>query len=428
MARVLVEHLAGKRRGERQELAGDRIRFGRHPDNEVAFDPFADLDASTWHAELRKEDGGWVVVDLNSSNGTFVDGKSGPRVPIRAGGRHKLQFGKGGPECALTIVDAAIPDTRGSSSEPRLMGPDTVAGIVRQAVQNAESRTSRRMALAVAGVSIVMIGVLAVILIRDARKKPIASAPPPPPPEDPGPRIAATNEHAVYLIAYADAAGKDPNDKALCTAFAVRPDLLATNAHCVDRIQRGPSEKQRFYAAQNKGDERHDIIASWRADGYRGEGGLSTDVGLVQVSPPMSQTVVLASKDRLAGLVTGTRVYLLGFPAVVASPGSPVASFLDGTIGRVTNFGGNIDPDSGNNLVVQHNAATSPGVSGSPIFDSRGEVVAINVGQTREVYPSGVDPATGMKQEPPAGVTPGVNIAIRIDALFPLLQKHGGNQ
>ena len=81
--RVVIDHIAGSRRGQRQEFpATERVRFGRHPDCEVSFDPHRDIDASSRHAELRvatnaraatdEMSQGWVLVDLGSSNGTFI--------------------------------------------------------------------------------------------------------------------------------------------------------------------------------------------------------------------------------------------------------------------------------------------------------------------------------------------------------------------
>jgi hypothetical protein len=106
--RVVIDHVAGSRRGQRQELAADhRIRFGRHPDCEVAFDPHRDIDASTRHAELRPIGGTWVLVDLGSSNGTYVDGHRATEAPIAAGSATMVEFGSGGPRLRLFVGDAA---------------------------------------------------------------------------------------------------------------------------------------------------------------------------------------------------------------------------------------------------------------------------------------------------------------------------------
>ncbi|MGQ0824234.1 MAG: FHA domain-containing protein [Actinomycetota bacterium] len=50
----------------------DLVRIGRDEENDVALD---DLLVSRSHAELRRDVGGWVLVDLDSHNGTFVNGR-----------------------------------------------------------------------------------------------------------------------------------------------------------------------------------------------------------------------------------------------------------------------------------------------------------------------------------------------------------------
>ena len=54
-------------------LPAQAMRIGRTPDNDLIL---ADLDVSRHHAELRKSPtGSYEIVDLNSHNGTFVNGK-----------------------------------------------------------------------------------------------------------------------------------------------------------------------------------------------------------------------------------------------------------------------------------------------------------------------------------------------------------------
>jgi pSer/pThr/pTyr-binding forkhead associated (FHA) protein len=115
---VVIDHIAGSRRGQRQEFpATSRVRFGRHPDCEVSFDPHRDIDASSRHAELRVGEAqrssateevsqqAWVLVDLGSSNGTYVEGhrvtetRVTPNIPIA------IEFGPGGPRIRLLVGD-----------------------------------------------------------------------------------------------------------------------------------------------------------------------------------------------------------------------------------------------------------------------------------------------------------------------------------
>lgn len=122
--RVVVDHVAGSRRGQRQEFAAatKRVQFGRHPDCEVSFDPHRDIDASTRHAELRSVEGGWVLVDLGSSNGTYVEGRRVTEIPITRNQAVHIEFGSGGPRVRLFIGDdgevAALPTPQLESRRP----------------------------------------------------------------------------------------------------------------------------------------------------------------------------------------------------------------------------------------------------------------------------------------------------------------------
>src|SRR5215813_5288201 len=106
--RVVIDHVAGARRGQRQELSADaRIRFGRHPDCEVSFDPHRDIDASSRHAELRTVAAGWVLVDVGSSNGTYVEGKRVTETQVTQNAPIHVEFGPGGPRIRLFVGDEA---------------------------------------------------------------------------------------------------------------------------------------------------------------------------------------------------------------------------------------------------------------------------------------------------------------------------------
>jgi ABC transport system ATP-binding/permease protein len=56
------------------------LRIGRAADNQVVV---ADLSVSRYHAELRRDQrGGYTIVDLNSHNGTFVNGQRVGSAPV----------------------------------------------------------------------------------------------------------------------------------------------------------------------------------------------------------------------------------------------------------------------------------------------------------------------------------------------------------
>jgi len=58
--------------GRRTVLAGSRFVIGRSRDSDLTLD---DPNVSRRHAELRKENGAWVVADLASTNGVKVNGR-----------------------------------------------------------------------------------------------------------------------------------------------------------------------------------------------------------------------------------------------------------------------------------------------------------------------------------------------------------------
>jgi len=133
----VIDHIAGSRRGQRQEFPADkRVRFGRHPECEVSFDPHRDIDASSRHAELRVVEPpgtGWVLVDLGSSNGTYADGHRVTETPIALAAPVAIEFGPGGPRIRMFVGDdkeiAALPPAPVEITRPSWLAPAIVGGI-----------------------------------------------------------------------------------------------------------------------------------------------------------------------------------------------------------------------------------------------------------------------------------------------------------
>jgi pSer/pThr/pTyr-binding forkhead associated (FHA) protein len=57
---------------KRTVLSGSRLLIGRSRDCDI---PVEDPNVSRRHAELRFEDGRWVIADLGSTNGVKVNGR-----------------------------------------------------------------------------------------------------------------------------------------------------------------------------------------------------------------------------------------------------------------------------------------------------------------------------------------------------------------
>ena len=64
---------------------GDRLlKVGRGQQNDIVLDD-PDQVVSRFHAELRPDAAGYVLVDLNSQNGTWVNAERVGRVAMRTG-------------------------------------------------------------------------------------------------------------------------------------------------------------------------------------------------------------------------------------------------------------------------------------------------------------------------------------------------------
>ena len=75
------------------------VRVGRATDNEIAID---NRNVSRYHAQLRWVEASWLVYDLDSTNGTFVDGQRvAPGRPHVLGAGARLLLG----DHELTVVD-----------------------------------------------------------------------------------------------------------------------------------------------------------------------------------------------------------------------------------------------------------------------------------------------------------------------------------
>lgn len=74
--------------GKRHALGDNPITLGRDESNDVS-QP-SDLRISRTHAELVNREGQWVLNDLGSKNGTFVNGRAISSHPLRDGDQIRI--------------------------------------------------------------------------------------------------------------------------------------------------------------------------------------------------------------------------------------------------------------------------------------------------------------------------------------------------
>jgi tetratricopeptide (TPR) repeat protein len=108
--------IQGEEEGREVELRRDELTLGRGPDNELVL---PDIACSRRHAMIERQGEDWVVVDLNSGNGTLVNGERVQRAVLRDGdeievGSTVLEFQLPGQE---ELVDA--PAAQAGTVPPR---------------------------------------------------------------------------------------------------------------------------------------------------------------------------------------------------------------------------------------------------------------------------------------------------------------------
>ncbi|HUQ70424.1 MAG TPA: trypsin-like peptidase domain-containing protein, partial [Planctomycetaceae bacterium] len=102
--------LTGARAGQTEVHSANEFSVGRHASCDMRFHPDDDLDVSTRHALIARSGSGWVVRDLQSRNGTYVNGH-------RINGDTKLsetdqvRFGLNGPTIEFRTVPDSVIDT-----------------------------------------------------------------------------------------------------------------------------------------------------------------------------------------------------------------------------------------------------------------------------------------------------------------------------
>ena len=109
--------LSGPRAGQVAIFSQPYVGLGRHPQNELQFDPDEDLDVSARHAGVTREGDLYVLRDLGSTNGTYVNNKRLATQHVLAT-KDVIRLGPKGPELEFTAIGGA----------PRQAMPPTAGG------------------------------------------------------------------------------------------------------------------------------------------------------------------------------------------------------------------------------------------------------------------------------------------------------------
>ena len=121
---IYFEHIEGSRKGQVESFDSERIRIGRQADNDLRFDPEKDKLVSGHHAEIAWRGDGFLITDLQSKNGTFINGHRITQ-PVSLADGDIVQFSLQGPKVVFLRSNPAA-KTAPVASGPRTTLPSEV--------------------------------------------------------------------------------------------------------------------------------------------------------------------------------------------------------------------------------------------------------------------------------------------------------------
>lgn len=437
---VTIRHLGGPLKGQHQYFPDgvETVVFGRPPEKTDISYPPKYTKVGRLHFSLKRKDLGNYCVELTPKHYVEIDGVEAENgAVVRSGDIFKLGD-ENGPSFAVAI------------EQPQSAGEVTEVNKPQTPVRKELQHTKKVGTYAFAALVAVVLTVGSWATYRDVRHAQeleqltqdmtVAKSRLGELAEKDIPEAAQTAlQDAVYLVAKKEGTAQ-------ATAWAFAPDKLATNAHVTEALK--GRENQFILIGPNK--ESIKIKSVQSHPGYLGFKNYKTtqgkltwgeftplnvineyDVGIIEIDPSTPLPVdpatgkpamlELASEDELKELKAGAAVAYAGFPtentagASVAIDAPPTLQF--GNITALTDvFMCRAAADD--QLLIQHSAPVTGGVSGSPLIDKSGKVIGIvNGGNTANVLKddgTAKDEKKGTVRLPSAVL---INFAQRVDLL-----------
>lgn len=161
-----LRFLSGARAGTAQSLVRDETRLGRHPEAELQLHPEADVEVSAWHAAIARVGGRWLLRDLGSRNGTYLNGaRIDAEVELHSGDR--IRLGPTGPELEFT-ADMSEEATPAGGAPAAGMKHESVTQRIRAQVRR-QTRLLRLIAAGLAVALAVSVGIFALVTRQQRR-------------------------------------------------------------------------------------------------------------------------------------------------------------------------------------------------------------------------------------------------------------------
>lgn len=423
---IVITRLTGFGRGKTQKFSASSVALGTDPTCDVRFDATWDKQVSARHARLEFA-GGQLWVEDSSRSGTFVGGQKIARTALSSGA--EIEVGQGGPkirveytlppEARQNVATAAVtaplaPVATAPVAAPTVATPPAAAAPV--ASRSAEPTRKPSLTWLWATVGVLLLagaGVAAYFLRGPEDGQALAD-------------VAKEYSNAVGLVVIVHPDLEDGKPTAMATAWAVAPRVFATNSHVSKPVAEVLAKGGSAYVVINRMPDRKLKITRavvhprYEKPELNFEGKQTAvpayDVGLLHVDEDAPKVFRLPARGELERLDSGYRIAYLGFPMEGMAGGgvemrSPVATMQAGIVTSATDYWLS-QASFDKRLLIQHSLGAAGGASGSPIFNARGEVVAIlNAGNIIGV----VSFETGNVTRAPSGVM--VNFAQRVDLL-----------
>ena len=395
----------GPDKGKTVELSTGAFTIGRHPESNLVL---ADDEASSHHAVIETDaEGKATLRDLNSTNGTFLNGsKIEGGIPLE--GSEHLRIGQSSLTVSerppnATVISArptverpadAAPPSPPPSTSPVPSAPASPAPVLQGSVEDkppgsgvttappppfapgggygsgstGSGRTKWIVAAAIA--ALVVVGVVVVILVSNKSKSTLTTQ-----------QVISQATGSLVRI---------QGDQGAGSGFVIDPkrQLVLTNAHVVV----GNSALQAQIGNGQSSTSPLRIVGADPCD----------DLAVVKLVTPLPSLTALTLGSSGA-LKAGDPVTVLGYPgSLQVSLGSDQikgqATSVVANTGTVSQVGVNATPDPSlpeyQNTIV-HQAPVNHGDSGGPLLNNHGQVVGINsltnVNNQSQYYSIGID-------------------------------------
>ena len=432
--------LSGARAGQIEAFRKGYIGLGRHPLSDVRFDAERDLDVSSRHAAIVRRNEGFVVQDLGSRNGTFVNGTRISGDTLLKDG-DVIGFGANGPALEFAMIESeddlpattaaeglaersssprdVMPAAHAPASSPRATAPRPSTG-VRIAVEVARQTAQLRRTTKILIVVLLIVGTGFSWIQLDGRRRARES-------ESMSLHVQ-TEMQGVRdaLKASQDETARLRRELAASSGDAARVAQLRTELDAVEQRRRAVGGVD-YRSISHRNQDAVAIVLVEYTDGERFSG---TAFSVDSMGTMVTNKHILAGEDgtktprRLGVIFSGStqfwraemigvapdadigvfRVLMKGGTPRVAGIAHTRAGFERGDpvaiLGYPLGFDLPMETQSGQPIaeptltvgtvskaltsVVQVDAYGAPGSSGSPIFDRDGTVIAVLYGGERE--------------------------------------------